>query len=161
MSAFTQALVVTPLSDGHSWVIVSRFSYDVGSENSGDRIEVAQGFVTDFATVPRLLWWFLPRWGTYGNAAVIHDWLYWTQARSRKESDDIMREAMGVLNVAGYKQVLIYWAVRLFGWWAWNRNRWDRESGFNRVIPDVDIKCSVSIGRAGILKKTAQQMGPS
>ena len=31
-----------------------------------------------------------------------HDFLYWDQGRTRKESDDIFREAMGVLGVAGW-----------------------------------------------------------
>ena len=48
-----------------------------------ERIEVAEGFETDFASVPRLLWVVLPKWGKYGNAAMVHDWLYWKQDRSR------------------------------------------------------------------------------
>ncbi len=48
MSRFTDALVVTPLADGSTWVIVRAFGYDVGSEGSGDHIEVAIGFQTDF-----------------------------------------------------------------------------------------------------------------
>ena len=78
MSQFTEALVVTPLADGNSWIIYKDFFYDVGVENSGDRIQVDLGFVTDFASVPRILWWALPKWSVYGNASVIHDWLYWT-----------------------------------------------------------------------------------
>src|SRR2546429_3829044 len=27
------------------------------------------------ASIPRLFWIALPKWGKYGNAAVIHDWL--------------------------------------------------------------------------------------
>ena len=99
MSQFTEALVVTPLADGKSWIIYKNFFYDVGAENSGDRIQVDLGFVTDFASVPRILWWALPKWGVYGNASVIHDWLYWTQKRSRLQSDNIMLEAMTVLEV--------------------------------------------------------------
>ena len=32
------------------------FGYDAGSENGGDRIDVAIGFQTDFASIPRLFW---------------------------------------------------------------------------------------------------------
>ena len=89
MSRFTEALVVTPLADGNTWVIVRPFGYDVEREGSGDRIDVRVGFMTDFASIPRLFWIALPKWGKYGNAAVIHDWLYWTQRRSRPSSDRI------------------------------------------------------------------------
>lgn len=34
ISAFTEALIVTPLSDGKSWGIVSEFDYNVGVEDS-------------------------------------------------------------------------------------------------------------------------------
>ena len=64
MSKFTDALIVTPLSDGESWMIVSKFGYDVGIEGSGDTVDVDMGFVTDFASVPRVLWWALPKWGS-------------------------------------------------------------------------------------------------
>ncbi len=75
------------------------FSYDVGNISSGDTVEVKTDFMTDFASIPRLLWIFLPCWGKYGNAAVIHDWLYWAQKRSRKKADGIMLEGMKVLKV--------------------------------------------------------------
>jgi hypothetical protein len=156
MSKFTNALLVSPLSDGESWVIVSDFSYDVGTEGSNDRVNVKTGFVTDFASVPRMLWWALPKWGTYGNAAVIHDWLYWDQSRTRKEADAIMLEAMDVLNVSGIKKNLIYRAVRIFGEWAWNRNKWDKESGFNRIIEDTNFSSAVNINRPSIIKRTLE-----
>lgn len=76
MSRFTDVLVVSPLADGKTWVILRDFGYDVGAEDSGDHIDVAIGFQTDFATIPRLFWVILPKWGRYGNATVIHDWLY-------------------------------------------------------------------------------------
>ena len=119
MSRFTESLVVTPLSDGKTWIILHDFGYEIGDEGSGDVINVPIGTYTDFASVPRLLWAIFPRWGKYGNAAVIHDWLYWDQPRSRKESDDIFLEGMEVLEVPKWKRYAIYFAVRWFGWLAW------------------------------------------
>src|SRR5437870_2938357 len=83
MSRFTDILLVSPLADGSTWVIMRDFGYDVGAEASGDHIEVAVGFQTDFATIPRPFWIILPKWGRYGNATVIHDWLYCTPAHPR------------------------------------------------------------------------------
>jgi hypothetical protein len=56
MSRFTSILLVSPLSDGYTWILMREFGYDVGSENGGDRIDVAIGFQTDFASIPRLFW---------------------------------------------------------------------------------------------------------
>lgn len=127
MSRFTEPLVVTPRPDGKTWILLSEFGYEVGEEGSGDVINVNIGFQTDFASIPRPLWVFLPRWGKYGNAAVIHDYLYWEQPRSRKDSDDILLEGMVVLEVSIIKRYAIFWAVRLGGWWAWWRNKAKKE----------------------------------
>ena len=121
MSRFTENLVVTPLNDGKTWVILSEFGYAVGSEDSDDVIEVPIGTFTDFASVPRIFWIVLPKWGKYGNAAVIHDWLYKAQTRPRREADDIFLEAMGVLETPAWQKHAMYWAVRAFGWIGWNR----------------------------------------
>jgi len=91
----------------------------VGYEGSRDRVTVPAGFVTDFASSPPAVWSLIPPWGKYGKAAVVHDYLYQTKARSRKEADDIFREAMVVLQVDSVRVFLMYWAVRLFGWLAW------------------------------------------
>ena len=123
MSRFTEALVVTPVPDGKNWIILFEFGYEVGAEGSGDVINVPIGTYTDFASIPRPLWVFIPKWGKYGNAAVIHDWLYWEQPRSRKEADDIFLEGMVVLEVPNLTRRIIYYAVRWFGWLAWNNNR--------------------------------------
>jgi hypothetical protein len=123
MSRFTEELLVSPLPDGRTWVIRRDFGYDVEEEGSGNTINVPIGFKTDFASVPRLLWSIIPRWGKYGNAAVIHDFLYWEQDRAREESDRIFLEAMRVLTVSVFMRTLIYLAVRFLGWFAWHRNR--------------------------------------
>ena len=123
MSRFTEPLVVTPLPDGKTWIILNDFGYEIGEEGSGNTIDVPVGTYTDFASIPRTLWAVFPRWGKYGNAAVIHDWMYWDQSRSRKEADEIFLEGMEVLKVPKWKRRAIYSAVRTFGRIAWNSNR--------------------------------------
>jgi hypothetical protein len=122
MSRFTEPLVVTPHPEGDRWVVLSEFGYEVGGEGSGDVIHIDIGFHTDFASIPRPLWAFLPRCGKYGNAAVIHDYLYWEQPRSRKEADAILLEGMEILDVHWITRYTSYWGVRAGGWWAWWRN---------------------------------------
>lgn len=158
MSRFTDALIVSPLADGTTWVLARHFGYEVGAEGSGDTIEVPVGFQTDFASVPRLLWVFLPKWGTYGNASVIHDWLYWDQSRPRAAADAIFREAMGVLNVRPLTKLLMYQAVHLLGFIAWYRNQADREGGFDRVLPHVSFKASARSQRPGTVARLTSHL---
>lgn len=136
MSVFTDPLIVCPLKDGKSWALISHFHYDVGEENSGERISVEPGFVTDFASVPKLFWWFFPSWGRYGNAAVIHDWLYWTQFKQypRKRADDIFLEGMECLEVGWLTRNALYYAVRIVGGLSWNKNYWEKMAGQTRSL---------------------------
>ncbi len=107
------------------------FGYDLGEEGSGDVISVSPGFETDFASIPRVLWWLLPKWGKYGNAAVIHDYLYSggslmakgtaLVSMDRKLADYILLEAMEVMNTPRWQKYLIYAGVRAGGWWGWRK----------------------------------------
>lgn len=133
MSRFTKILVVSPLADGRSWVLREEFGYDVGEIGSGDTIDVPVGFITDFASVPRPLWWLFPRWGRYGNAAVIHDFCYWEQSRSRKRADEIFLEAMGVLKVRICTRYILFWSVYVFGSLAWRSRRHLKKTGWTKI----------------------------
>ena len=119
MSSFTTPLVVTPLQDGRRWCLVFQFEYHIGSRWSQDKVTVPAGFVTDFASVPRPLWWWINYWGKHGKAAVLHDHCYQTHCRTRREADDIFYEAMLVGGTRPWKARVMYLAVRLFGWLAW------------------------------------------
>lgn len=138
MSQFTAPLLVTPLDDGKSWVIVTEdFSYDVGAEGSGDSVDVPQWMVTDFASVPRVVWWFAAPWGKHGHAAVVHDAGYYLQRRPRADYDTIFLEAMTVLEVNLFKRQVMYRAVRWFGHRAWSSNakRNEKNPGWKIVDP--------------------------
>lgn len=60
MTSFTKPLIVTPLEDGERWELVEEFEYHVGSVDSNEVICVPQGFITDFASIPRIFWNILP-----------------------------------------------------------------------------------------------------
>lgn len=134
MSSFTTELEVSPMPDGRRWKLLKRFTYHVGYEGSKDKISVPAGFITDFASVPNVFWTLLPAWGKYGKAAVVHDYLYQTCqdtnlnflrrifSKKRKRADKIFKEAMQVLAVKEWKVFVMYWAVRIGGWLAWNEN---------------------------------------
>lgn len=120
MSSFTKPLIVSPMADGRNWKLVKSFSYHVGSKYSRFIIKVPKGFVTDFASVPQFLWFWMPYWGKYGKAAVIHDRLYQTHEVSRRMSDTIFYEAMQISGTPKWKARLMYWGVRLGGFLSWH-----------------------------------------
>ena len=90
---------------------------------AGRIIEVPAGFETDFASVPRLFWRVVPPWGRYSPAAVVHDCLYHTGKVSRLAADRVFLELMAALGVPLWKRQVMYWAVRLGGWLAWDTSR--------------------------------------
>lgn len=80
---------------------------------------VPAGFVTDFASVPRLPVVYLAAGGKGERAAVVHDWLYSTESVERATADAVLREA---LLSCGYSPALastFYAAVRTFGASHW------------------------------------------
>src|SRR5712691_12675653 len=79
--------------------------------------DVPKGDSTDFASVPRALIWFLPRYGRYTKAAVLHDHLWRKAVPDREltlpEADAIFRRAMRELGVPFLRRWIMWAAVRL------------------------------------------------
>ncbi len=119
MSDFTRPLEVTPLDDGVTWRLTKPFDYHVGRLDSGFLVHVPAGFETNFASVPRGLWWLISPTGRHGKAAVVHDYLYSTHCYSKIIADAIFVEAMEVLGVSRWKRNAMWKAVRLLGKKAW------------------------------------------
>lgn len=104
--------------DGRNWKLWSAFTF--GSVVLERVIEVPAGFVTDFASIPRVLWNVLPPTGQYGKAALIHDYCYRTAwYATRAQSDLVLNEAMKELGVGWWTRQVIYRGVRLGGARAW------------------------------------------
>lgn len=79
------------------------------------QIHVPTGFVTDFASVPRapLTYWLFG--GVGDEAAVVHDFLYETQAVTRDLADLVYGEALEACGVARWRRAAMVLAVQLFG----------------------------------------------
>jgi len=122
MSSFTDNLVVEKLAP-RLWRTYRAFEYHIGALNSTNVIYVPEGFLTDFASIPRVFWIWLPPDGIYTQAAVLHDYLYNTKMFERKTCDKIFKEAMTILKVDKFNKYMIYKAVRWFGWIPWNKKR--------------------------------------
>lgn len=111
-----------PLKDDRSrpgWRVLEQpfafLSYSKGE------IVVPAGFDTDYASIPRIFWNIYPPDGSYTEAAVIHDFLYYEQPFDRDECDLVFYEAMTALGVPWLRRQIIYRAVRLGGWHAWHK----------------------------------------
>ena len=98
--------------------------YGVGGKDSEEQFVVPEGYVTDFASIPRAAWTLIgPPLGRHARAAILHDWLYDTNGAwgrfDRETSDRIFLEAMKVLGVNWVKRSLMFRAVRLGGAGGW------------------------------------------
>lgn len=89
----------------------------------GLRVNVPAGFVTDFASIPRIFWSRLPHDGPWAPASVVHDYLYTTRTCSRFLADAIFRDGMAALGVSKLQRLVIFYAVRFFGWTHWRNRR--------------------------------------
>lgn len=84
-------------------------------------VTVPAGFKTDFASVPRLFWSWIPRTGRYNHAALVHDFLYRTQPQgwTRRMADEVFLDLMREDGVSALRARLMHRAVRVGAWWAW------------------------------------------
>jgi len=126
--------VLTPFADNQQWMLVKDFIYVMGSTRVA--ITVPKGFVTDFASIPQAFWTlgFSPN-GKYSRAAIVHDFLYWSQGCTRLEADNILLIAMKESAVPPTTRDAIYQGVRLGGGSAWDTNAAARARGLPRVVP--------------------------
>ena len=102
--------------------------------NAYQPVRVPIGFVTDFASIPRVFWSLLRPDGTYSYAAVIHDYLYWEQYLSRETSDSIFRFCMEDFRIDANVVQAVYAGVRVGGGFAWDDNAKRKAAGERRVL---------------------------
>jgi|APMI01.1.fsa_nt_gi hypothetical protein len=97
-------------------------------------VEVPEGFVTDLASIPRVFWQVLRPEGRYAYAAVVHDYLYWTQSRPKEEADQILNFALEDSKVNHVERWAIYQAVDKLGQKAWEDNKRLKAEGERRML---------------------------
>ncbi|CCG02967.1 DUF1353 domain-containing protein [Blastococcus saxobsidens] len=118
-------VVVRTLDDEH-WGVVEPLVY----RGTRDRFVVPAGFRTDFATVPRVVVWLVPRFGRYTAAAILHDWLCTVGIESgvvtAREADGVFRRVLRESGVPVVRRWLMWCGVRWgafadpvrgTGWW--------------------------------------------
>lgn len=122
MAAFLTPLQVERLddisADGRgTWKLLGPlvFLSDIAGQ-----IAVPAGFVTDFASVPRLPLAFMLAGDTAHKAAVVHDWLYTTHQVDRATADQVFHEASIAMGVPGWRAWIMKLAVRVGGGGSWD-----------------------------------------
>jgi len=115
--------------DRDLWLLLADLAY---CTQAGRVITAPAGFATDFASVPRALWWLYPPFGKgYIRPAIIHDLLYERaesfgedgQSADRGWCDGVLREGMAVEGFRRSGRWMIWSAVRAGGWVPWRRYR--------------------------------------
>jgi hypothetical protein len=113
---------LTPLraeKSGDYWTILQPLVYM--SDLARNTFVVPEGFVTDFASVPRLPLMFLLAGNEAHEAAVVHDFAYSRQEMTRSQADALFEEAAIASGEPEWRARLMWLGVRAGGWVAWNR----------------------------------------
>ncbi len=127
-NSFLTPLVVEVMPGGKRFKLHHEFTYLWKREYI--EIHVSSGFVTDFASIPRICRLIIPKLGKYTKAAVIHDAIYQDDAFrvndvrgrfTRADADLVFRDGMRDLGVVKWKRIAMWLAVRLFGWASWRK----------------------------------------
>ena len=84
---------------------------------------VPKGFMFDGASVPRFARPFFDRLGRNALAALVHDYMYATGCRPRREADRILYDLLVEQRVSVCKAWIVWMAVRLFGVRRWTMKR--------------------------------------
>jgi hypothetical protein len=126
MSKFLSPLRVEQVEDvSHdgrgTWRLLDPLVYD--SDLVRRIIVVPAGFVTDFASVPRVPFAYWIAGDVAHPAAVVHDWEYTSHDVDRATADAILEEAANVADGpdTAARNKLMKWAVRLFGGSHWDQ----------------------------------------
>ena len=97
----------------HEWELVEPMRY----QGAREQFIVPAGFITDFASVPRLTSWLIPTYGIYTPAAILHDHLC-ISARTehpeatRADADGLFRRTLRELGVSAPMRWMMWAAVR-------------------------------------------------
>jgi hypothetical protein len=107
----SDSLTVRRRDDSH-WIVVEPLVY----RGRSDTFVVPGGFPTDFASVPRVVVWLVPRFGRYTLPAILHDWLVseglCQRLVSPRDADGIFRRSMRELGVPVVRRWLMWTGVR-------------------------------------------------
>jgi hypothetical protein len=120
--------IVVEYIDGKRWRLRETFSwFEADLTDDGVTVHVPAGFITDFASIPRVLWSWLPP-SYYAKPAILHDYLYFAGkvgdlVVTRAQADKSFRDALKETGVNAARRWVMWLGVRTGGWKTWNKYR--------------------------------------
>jgi len=129
---FTSELCLKIVGE-QTYIVIEPLSY----ETEGFSLCVNRGFDFDGASVPQIFWSFglSPMTGSYQRSACLHDALYACEfGNDRGLCDDLFLEAMESDGVGFLRRMLMYGAVRAFGWVVWNKHTKEDVNAYQKFI---------------------------
>ena len=126
---FWGALMLWVFGTRH-WEVVKNFNYSINKQN----FVIPKGFKFDGASVPKFLAQFLSPVGVLLIGGLIHDYGYKYETlllkngktigkKSQKWMDMTFRDINIEVNGFYFLNYLAYWALRIGGFFAWNKHR--------------------------------------
>lgn len=109
-------VVVQHPKDPSNWILTNRF-------RCGDGTEIPRGFVTDFASIPRLLQGLIKPTDLGDVGPVEHDWKYRNGIGKRSAVDAEFLSNMKQDGIPWWKRQVAYAGVRVGGWASWNSGK--------------------------------------
>ena len=115
---FLDDLDTRDIGDGDA-LLLHRFRYRC--PDTGEVITANRGFITDFASIPRIFRALITGNDNTKKPAVTHDKEYRskTSRRTRERVDQIFLMGMKESGVPLWKRYMAYYGVRIGGWTSW------------------------------------------
>lgn len=125
---FDSYLDTREIADG-AWELLQDFTVFIHTEDKTYEVIIRKGFITDYASVPRLPFAYLLYGGIGNYAAVLHDGLYSKSSLvsicdfdtqlpyeyDRAFADDAFQAGLEERGISSWKSLPMYWAVRFKG----------------------------------------------
>jgi hypothetical protein len=89
-------------------------------------VVIPKGFITDFASIPKIFRNWLSNVSGYNKCYLLHDFQYSIlsqEKHSRANSDNILRENLDWCNMNMLDRNAVYFAVRIAGGKHWKKNK--------------------------------------
>jgi len=97
-------IIITPM-ENHRYRTVTDITYK--------DIRVPAGYETDGASIPRILWWFIPpNESTIMPAVIVHD--YMCHIKQYHKGDRYFKEILNLLNISKFKIWYLVTGVTLY-----------------------------------------------
>lgn len=93
----------------------------------GKDIVIFSGFLTDLASVPRLLWFLFPPHGYACIPSVIHDYISQLKLFDRKTCDKIFLELLLETKMSRFQAYIMYFFVSIFSRFYYGKIKYKRD----------------------------------